>query len=206
MKDFYNKYIKLTDINTNYLSEIAFVNIKVPVIHRKIFYIKFSEKLGNKKCYYLDNNDYLMKILKSVKIDIGSEDDKSKFLDRSNGYIEYISAPMSKFYSYIKVINDYNHPELNDEIMLFQYGSIISNKLTEFIQSNNTQIFNKSFRIKVANKNGFPDYSPCEFTNNDIIITDNNLDLNSEIYIKQINMTTIERREKLKKINELNEN
>jgi hypothetical protein len=182
MTPIYNLYIKPTRYN-NYVSEIAIINTKNTIIEKNFFYIEGVDGSPIKSGYYSDSNDYLLNLYINSKNDINNNIFKS---------INYIK----KYYTYIKVIEDFNNPQLEGQIMIFSFG-----KLLLHIFNSYGAIFNKTFRIKVSIKGGsFPDYNNCEFTNKSVYLIDGNLNLDSEINFKQINIQSIIRKEKLEKI------
>jgi hypothetical protein len=183
----YNQYIKPTPY-TNYISEIAIINTKNTIIKKDIFYIEGVDDSPIKSGFYSDNNDYLLNLYFNSQYAVNNNILKS---------INYTK----KYFTYIKVIEDLNNPQLNGQVMIFSFGRTLFN-----VFSSHGNIFNKTFRIKVNIKNGFPDYSNCDFTNKNVNIFDNNLNLDSEIFYKKINIESIIRKEKLEKIiNNINE-
>lgn len=198
--EYYNLYINK---NKNYVSEIAFVNANPAIISRALYYVEFVK--GGKTGRYLDNNDYLKKLYWDIRKTLGSftlpEDIEQEYLKRTSGFIRNIQPSVS-FFSYIKILEDKQNPQLEGQIMLFKYGRKIKFIMEEYLV-NNTQNFDKTFEIVVRLSSGFPNYDKCHFTDKDINIFDKTLNLDSDISFKMINILSIQRKEKLRKIQNL---
>lgn len=191
MTPIYNQYIK-PNRNNDYVSEIAVVNTNTTIIKNDLFYLKFNDNSKFSDGYYLDNNKYLMNLYINKLINKRINSDIISNIDK-----------YAKYYCYIKVLRDYKNPQLEGKIMLFSFGEKIFN-----IFQNNNLIFDKTFKIICQNTFGFGylSYEKCFFTDNYINIVDNNLDINSELNFKKFDLLSIERKEKLKYIQEINEN
>ena len=191
--EYYQRYIK-PPFNGTYQSEIAFVNNDLFVQKREIFYVEFAK--GCKNGFFIDNNNYLKSIYRLVKYKNLNE--QKEFLKLSNGYI-YNMQPLTKYFSYIKVIKDNQNPQLEGNIMLFQFGSRIFDSIKNYLVDNKG-IFNNIFKINVCLTNSqFPNYESCQFIDNEYFIEDNTLDY-SQLKYNKINIKQIERKEKMEKI------
>ncbi len=195
MTPIYNQYLRLK-LDVKYVSEIAFINNNNPIIKCDTFYVEFNSKLNKKPGFFTDNNNYLRNLyLETTKDSILDTD--IILLKHSNNMITKVQRAMS-YYSYVKIIFDSINPQLNDQIMIFKFGKKISDKISEYLQSEKQ--FNNTFKLIIENKYGYSFYDNSYFTLNDFTITDLNLDIESEIFFKQINVKQIEREEKLKKL------
>jgi hypothetical protein len=198
---YYNLYIKpssnsfqtLKDSYSKpYISEIAFINTLIPIISKKIFYIKYYD--SKKNDYYQDYNNYLSNVYFSrLKND-------NKFPNNEINEISYCNFN----YSYVKIIKDIQNPQLEGETMLFKFGNRIKNKINEYFIKNNSQFFSNIFEINVTYTNIYLNFDNCHFLEEKIVLTDNSLDLNNEIKIKFFMNKKVERNEKIKKINNFN--
>lgn len=200
MTPIYNQYIK-PNLEESYRSEIAFINSKTSIVCKNLFYVNFTNNLIKNNGFYLDNND-LFKKLYSVVRNVSDLNDEQLHLKYSNNLITRIQ-PVINYYSYIKVIKDKQNPELEGKIMIFKFGRKVSEIIAKYLYENKD--FSNTFQLIVSLDNGYAKYhvydkSHFNFINETINITDNTLDINSEISFKQINLKTIEREEKLKNI------
>jgi hypothetical protein len=190
----------------SYVSEIAFVNANPMIISKELYYVEF---LDNKRTgYYTDNNDFLKKLYKEVRF--GNrfakpskifEDDQTKFLKKTDNYIRNI-RPQTNHYAYIKIIEDKQNPQLENQIMIMRFGFKIKEKIKEyfFIGDKKNLIYDNSFQLIVEQSSGFPNYDKSHFTDKEIKIYDKQLDLNKEINFKPLNLLLIKRKDKLEKI------
>jgi hypothetical protein len=179
-------------------SEVAFVNAQPPMITKFLFHVEFSK--GGKTDKYLDKNDYLFNLYKSVKWNSlrNVEEQKLRFLEKTNGYISYIE-PFTRCCAYVKVLRDEQNPQFEGQIMLIRFGVRIKEKIQEHF-ANGAKSFDKTFRIITEFKHGFPSFDKCYFTDKDINIVDKTLDLNSEFSYKTIDLLSLQRKDKLEKI------
>ena len=193
MTPIYNKYLN-PNLKETYVSEIVFIkDSQFPIATYKIFYVKFVEHLSTKTGYYTDNNNYLNKLYWDHR---NSEDDTNQFLlNRSSNLITGIQ-PSTTYYSYVKVIKDKKNPQLEGQIMIFKFGEKIHQKIVSAKNINN--IF--KLKIVVDSTYGYHSYDESNFTNTELNIIVENLDITSEIFFKQINIKAIEREEKLKNL------
>jgi hypothetical protein len=199
MTTLYNQYIRPISPKDEYNAKIAFVQTPKGIISKKIFYVKFVDE--SKDGFYYDSNKYLVNLLgrKAVMSKNGSLFDEAKFLEISNNRITDVT-PSINYFSYIKVIEDKRNPQLEDKIFILKFGY----KINSIIRNQNGT-YKKVFHISMKLTHGYPNYDLSCFTNEDINIVDNTLDLESEIFYKTINMIAVERKEKLQKIKDLND-
>jgi hypothetical protein len=189
----YNRYIKPSP---NYISEIVIINAQPSIIDVKLFWVQFAkDKINFKDNFFLDNKEYLSKIFKKVRFTSNLESD---YLKESKGYIKSIQ-PSTQYYSYIKVIKDIQNPQLEGQIMLFKYGKRIKDIVDNQIIANKR--FENILKINVTLASGFHNYDRCYFTDTEMIINDNTLNLESEIKFKTIDIISVERKEKLQRLN-----
>lgn len=205
MTESYNKYISphLTPfpkkLDTRYDSKIAFVTTPYgAVVYKKLFYVEFGSRNSNEKNnYFYDKNNYLIGLIKSVKF----SNNFTTYLEKSNNYISSIQAT-PHYYSYVKIIEDKQNPQLVGNVMIFKFGRQIKEIVSNSSYSSKNPFFNV-FNIKVRLRNGFPTYEYSHFINEEMIISDVNLNLESELSFKTIDVISFERKEKLQKINKL---
>jgi hypothetical protein len=186
---------RCSSISERYFSEIAFVNtLPMSVVQRKVFYVQSDKNSG----FYYDKNDYLKNIFWDSK-----KNDKD-IKDISKGYINTI-YPATKYFSYVKVLRDKQHPQLEGQIMIFQFGTSIMKKIEKYFDGSPI-LFNNTFGIIIKLSQGFPNFDESDFTDNTVIVSDPNLNLDLE---PMLNFKTIipglqqERKEKLEKLNKL---
>lgn len=203
MTESYNKYISpyLTPfpkkLDTRYESKIAFVTTPYgAVVYKKLFYVEFGN-LNEKSDFFYDKNDYLIGIIESVRF----SNNNSTYLEKSNNYISSVQAT-PHYYSYVKIIEDKQNPQLVGNVMILKFGRQIK-AMIENSSYPSQNPFSFVFNIKVKLRNGFPTYEDSHFINDYMNIYDNNLNLESELYFKTIDVTSFERKEKLQKINKL---
>lgn len=200
--ELYNKYIKLNEFKT---SEIAFVNCSNTILTKFVYFVKlFNGQSG----FFTDNSGELKKLttlfLKKRASSSITVNRENFFLSNTENIILDIQ-PTTQHYSYIKVINDVLNPQLNDQILIFKYGNIITNIIGDYfsnLEDGELLEIKKSFILKLENKGGFPSYDNSHFTNRYYHVCDYNLDLNSEIHFNNFNLNKYIRTEKIKKINE----
>ena len=200
--ELYNKYIKLDEFKT---SEIAFVNCSNTILTKFVYFVKlFNGQSG----FFTDNSGELKKLttlfLKKRASSSITVNRENFFLSNTENIILDIQ-PTTQHYSYIKVINDVLNPQLNDQILIFKYGNIITNIIGDYfsnLEDGELLEIKKSFILKLENKGGFPSYDNSHFTNRYYHVCDYNLDLNSEIHFNNFNLNKYIRTEKIKKINE----
>ena len=190
--EFYNRYIKP---ELGYTSEIAFVNTSV--VSKRLFYVTFLNEKKHKSGNFLDNNNYLHNLYLSVRQYQKFSDASRLFLERSNNLITKVETVI-RYYSYIKVLDDKQNPQLENQIMILQFGNSIKDKLKDFAYK--TPFFDKTFKMIVGLVGTYPNYDKCYFTDKNMIITDNNLNLESELHFKTLNIKALERKEKLQQI------
>lgn len=194
MTPIYNQYLKATK-DEKYSSEILFINTNKPVVEFRTFYVEFEKSLNKKSGFYLDNNDYLKNLYYKIRQYDTSLDNETLHLKYSNNLITNVSSSLG-YYSYIKVITDTKNPQLEGQIMILKYGRKISYKIAEYI--NSEKYYHNTFKINIELVSVYPNYDGSYFTNKELEISDDNLDIESEIFFKQINIKAIEREEKLK--------
>ena len=204
--EFYNPYIVPISHYVNYTSEIVFVNTNPMIISKELYYVEF---LDNKRTgFYTDNNDFLKKLYKEVRF--GNrfakpskifEDDQTKFLKKTDNYIRNI-RPQTNHYAYIKIIEDKQNPQLENQIMIMRFGFKIKEKIKEyfFIGDKKNLLYDNSFQLIVGLTSGFPNCEKSHFTDKEIKIYDNQLDLNKEINFKSLNLLSIKRKDKLEQL------
>lgn len=202
--DKYNGYIQP---QPGYRSEIAFINTSPAIITRRVFYVEFAKEKGQKDGFYLDNKYYLDSLYKKVRWGSRSgnrfapnsefEDDDVKYLRESKDYIRRVDTQV-QYYSYIKVIKDIQNPQLEGQIMLLKYGRKIHDHISAYIVDKKG--FNHTYEINVKLTSGFPNYDNSRFTDTEMVLVDNKLNLDTEVKFKTINILSIERKEKLQKI------
>lgn len=200
MTPIYNQYIIKNrndkGILMDYKSEIAFIDKNKPFISSVLYYVTFCGELKDKTGFYLDNNNYLQKLLnfKLLK-DIS-------FLEQTSGIIEDIKK-VNRHHSYIKVIKDNQNPQLEGQIMLFYFSRIIFDKIAHFILENSK--IDKTFIIDVESLSFgsqlYPSYQNSHFTDNEAESIYLNMDIESELIYKTINVSSIIRKKKLDKMN-----
>jgi len=183
MTPFYNQYLRPS--KNEYSSKIAFIQTTKGIISKKLFYVKFVD--SKKDGFYYDNNGYLFNILKI----------KQDSIKKSHNLIVDVS-PIVNYFSYIKVIEDKQNPQLEGSIMIFKFGYTLYAKIV-----NRNGLYNKVFNIGIKLKTGFPDYGVSCYTDENINIVDNTMNLESELLFKTINNIAEERKEKLLKIKNL---
>lgn len=92
--------------------------------------------------------------------------EKSKLINRT-----------TKYYSYVQIMEDDQHPELVGKIMIFPYGFTIKEKInaerTGEVTGVNTNIFDlakgKPFRLIIKEKGGFQNYEASQFLDSEPI-------------------------------------
>jgi len=204
--ELYNKYIKLNEFKT---SEIAFVNCSNTILKVHVYFVKlFNGQSG----FFTDNSGelkrlttlFLKKRASSGYLTNITENREKFFLSNTENIIRDIQ-PTTQHYSYIKIIDDKQNPQLNDQILIFKYGNLITNIIGDYfsnLEDGELLEIKKSFILKLENKGGFPSYDNSHFTNRYYHVCDYNLDLNSEIHFNNFNLNKYIRTEKIKKINE----
>jgi hypothetical protein len=215
MKDFYNSYF-----SNDCISEISIVNNGKTIISRELFYVEFSDFAKNtlncKNGFFVDNNNYLENIYNKT---IRSSNKEKIFLDNSDNNIVNIQYTKN-YYCYIKVLNDYINPQLNGKLLIFKFGFSILQKFLEYYNNitNITNInvtdlyFKHSFIISKlpTPQNSLPtpqnsQYKiiKCDFTNNEINLYDEKLNLDNVISFPKININSLMRRYKLSHLKEI---
>lgn len=185
----YNQYLRPAHPKAEYTAKIAFIQTTKGIIAKRLFYVKFVDE--SKNGLYYDNNNYLHNLLGSTSL----------IFEKSHNMIKDI-LPSINYFSYIKVIEDKQNPQLEGSIMIFKFGHII-NRI--FGTCNQNEIYKNVFHVSMKLSGGYPNYDSSCFTDEDMTISDNTLDLESEIFYKTINIIAEERKEKLKKIKRLND-
>jgi len=187
--EFYNKYLR--NSSETYISKIIFINnldYKKSIISKELFYITF-----NKSCkdgFFIDKNNYLHNLTNSYRLG-------KNLNELSEGYINNIQRAYN-YYSYIKVIDDRQNPQLNGKLMLFKYSRSIYFKIINLNEIEFKYIFN----LVIKDKYGFNDFSESNFTTSykkEIMEFDIEKHLSFEIF----NIKKITRTDKLKKLNEI---
>ena len=194
MTERYNPYIKPNYVN--YVSEIAFINATPAVVFRELFHVIFDK--GGQTGLYLDNNGYLKKIFWEVRK--SGNNDVKEYLKRTQDFIKSIQPSIS-FYSYVKILEDKQNPQLEGQIMIMKYGRKIKDIIQDYFANSNYQSFQNIFKVIVSLESlGFPNYDRCHFTDTEIKIVDQKLDLNSEVQFRTINLISLQRKEKLEQL------
>jgi len=192
MIEIYNKYISLVKYN----SDIIFINSKTTILEKQLYCVKYGDK--NISNYYLDSNKYLRNLY------WGYKNDKKSILSETDGVIKDVQ-PLKKNYSYIRIIKDSQHPELEGEIMIYQYGYRILSIIKEYLDNKRGDGIEHLFNLKSYLIDGYlkyPNYDKSKFYKTKASETDILLDIESEIKIKTIELPIkLSRKEKLKMIN-----
>jgi hypothetical protein len=182
-------------MSDRYFSEIAFVNtLSSPIIQKKVFYVQGDKITG----FFLDKNDYLKNLYWT------SRKDDIELDILSNGYISTIQQT-TKYCSYVKVIRDNQNTQFEDQIMIFQFGTAILKKIENYFDGSPV-IFEQTFAIRIKITSGFPNFEDSCFTNNNIELSDPNLNLELEpkLQFKTVTLPLqLERREKLERLKTL---
>jgi len=201
MTNLYNTFLlkpSFSNPKKKYISEISFIS---DFVKFETYFVKFSECLTKYTGFYSDQNNYLKNLYwinrnnRNNRNGVSFVDNKTDFLKMTNNSIEDI-APRTTYYTYIKIINDKQNPQLEDQIMIFKFGSTIANMISEY----ESGIYKNSFIIDEEYSREYPCFDKCHFSKNEMSFFDKNLDIKSEISFKKFNLIAIERREKLKKI------
>jgi len=193
-------YIKLPSGQETYTSEIAFINTPETFIAKEVWWITFA-KGPKKNGYYLDYNGYLRKLYWEAR---QNKNEKNFILKSTNGLISDCQHSI-RYYSYIKVIKDVQNPQYEGQIMIFTFGQFINNKIKDYVLSNNVKSIDNVFKLTVVNTQGFPNYDRSIFTDKEISLFDQNLNINNDIKFRPFLTPQLERKEKLKIINSINE-
>jgi len=212
MTERYNPYIKPTN-SVPYVSEFAFVNTTTPILFKDLFYVDF--KKGGHTGFYNDNNNYLKKLFWDVRrstpkpLYLGSlnnpESIEQVYLNKTQDFIRNVQ-PSKHYYSYVKILEDKQNPQLEGKIMIMKFGTKIKDIIQEYFANFSFSTpfdFKNTFKIIVSLKMGFHNYEKCYFTDTNINVIDNNLDLNQEIKFLTITLLSIQRKEKLEQLAKL---
>lgn len=196
MTEFYNRYIS----NKEYNSEILFINTNKTILEKKLYYINFAKTCING--LYEDKNDYLNSLYWKYK------DNQEHLLLNSNGFINNLQFSR-QYFSYIRVIRDIQNPQLEGKILIFKYGSSIFNILmTYFNISGNVGFgslgsFSNIFYLKNVLRKPYNDFSNSKFLPIEMIETNLDLNIESELKFKKIDIVSLVRKEKIENINQL---
>lgn len=200
--ELYNQYLIPGKFKT---SEIAFVNCNQPILRKSLFYVQFNDgKSGfsnHNNGFFNDSNGDLKKLTSDFlrQSTIQPIEKEDFFLSSTENIIRNIQ-PATYYYSYIKVIDDKLNPQLNDKLLLFKYGTQISNIITNYLSKSKDSELKTSFILNLELKQGFPSYDKSYFTTRYCNIHNHNLDINSEIHFNNFNLNRYIRSEKLKNI------
>jgi hypothetical protein len=181
----YNKYTALFSSNDIYLSEIAFVkindNFKKNFFRSSEYWVTF--KNGKQSMFSIDDDLQLF-------------NKKEQFLNRYKEIKDFHRT--TRYHTYVKILNDFINPQLNDKIMLFTFGTKIFNILND----NEINAHNKIFNLIIRLTSGFPNYDRSVFTNHDYQVEDKSLNIKDDIIIhpKLDIIKDLEREYKIKKI------
>ena len=183
----YNKYLTLPNGGI-YSSEICFIqsfdDIDKNFLNRIEHWVVFNDKYKKYNGFY------------SGYLNIFFGKNKEKFLNDNKNMVKDITSS-SRYYTYIKIINDYMNPHLNGQTMLFRYGR----KIDSIITNDKHKIFTKSFLINMKLASGFNDFDGCSFSDNDYYIQDYSLNIRNIHPLPNLNIiNVIDRSNKLKKI------
>ena len=185
--NFYNKYIRKDAFNLSlyrkeYIADIAFVEIDGQSIVKRVeTYIKFNKSL------HIPNSYYFYKYLGlSEKVD---------FISKNSDIIQDILQSF-RYYSYIKIINDKNNPDLNGKILPFYFGF----KINDIIDNNIELLHKNVFRIVVSTVGTFLNFDKCHFTDVEYSVEDKALSLKNKFLKKQFDTVQFRRKLKLKKL------
>lgn len=192
MIDVYNRYIG----NKEYDSQILFINTNKSILEKKLYYINFAKICTNG--FYEDKNEYLNSLYWKYK------DDKNKLLLNSDGFINDLQFSR-QYFSFIRVIRDYQNPQLEGKVLLFKYSHSIFNILMTYLSQNGR--FNNVFYLKNVLIPNFY-YRFNDFSNSKFLpeqLTEVNLDINieSELKFRKIDIISLVRKEKIENINKL---
>ncbi len=194
--DNYNKYLK--DI---YDSEIAFVRAEPTFIIKRIYFVSLK---NGKSGFYIDNNNYLNDLYKSKfynNVTYKTKIDNSFFLERSNNYISNVIMSIN-YYAHVKIIKDNQNPQLENQILTFKFGKRIFDLITEYT-NNKLDNLSHTFKLKIMLTSGFRNFDKSYFTDTEIDLFDNNLNIESEISFPIFNMKAIQRKEKIAILNKI---
>lgn len=195
MTEIYNKYIR----SPYYDSDIVFINSKTPILERRLYWVKYENDDISKS--YLDYNKYLQTLYWD------SKNNGISILSATDGLIEDVQ-PVTKCYSYIRIIRDNYHPELEGDIMILMYGYRIKTIIKDYWGDKDNDSFEHLFNFNKYMSTGygnFPNYDKSKFYKTKASETDMLLDIESEINFKTVQLPLkLSRKQKLELINSKN--
>jgi len=163
-------------------------NIKESIIAKINYWLTDANKENG---FYVDSP-------KSIGEDCPISKTYFKYKDSTNP-VEQRYAEMLKmnrqYFSYVQILQDSQHPELEGRVMIFRYGTKINEKISEEMNDkddggNPFDLMNgREFKIEVKMVGGFQNYDSCKFvgvrtpvTVDGKVLDANNLKLLEKLY------------------------
>jgi len=198
---------------SNVTSKIGFIKTLEGIKEVELFYIKYCPSLNigrnnlNVDAVFVDDSS--TQYLKSLYRRQLSE--QSKYIGKEPDDFELTPDIKSvqrvvKYYSYVRILEDAQNPQLVDQVKLFAFGRGIFTKMKDLIDAtagDKNVIFNKAFLIEIAIRSGFPDYKASKFLNEDFYEEDHSLLISNVINHKMFTNSAIVKATRKNKLNKI---
>lgn len=140
-------------------------NLSSDGVYRSV--VRFLPNVRNTKQAIISKKFYILKPIKgeAFSVDFSNREDSiiGKYFwqlykrDQEEAYKKFRSG--IKYYSFVKVIEDSQRPELEGTIQIFEYGSFVKKIIDKQIEN----LFLKDFSLEVSLTSGFWDFTGCNF-------------------------------------------
>ena len=201
---------------SNARSKIGFIKTLEGIKEVELFYIKYcpslnigSNSMNNhiKDAVFTDDpSTQYLKLLYRRQLS-----EQSKYIGKDFDDFELTPDIKSlqrvvKYYSYVRILEDDQNPQLVDQVKLFAFGRVIFTKMKDLIGAtagDKNVIFNKEFLIEIALRHGFPDYKESRFLNEDFYEEDHSLLISDFVNHKRFTNSEIVKATRKNKLNKI---
>lgn len=165
--------------NSIYKVEIAFIITQHPIKEINLFYLKGKYH----DSVYIDNSGYLNDLYNRVLFDKSGKSKSELYTELTDGELSDIIYS-KKYYSYVRIINDFNNSDNNGKIMLFSFGKTILDKIKYYLMTNNKKQIENTFILNAKKQYQYRTFDNSGFLKKHYIEYDNTL--NPDDIVKNI--------------------